>query len=41
MKNEIHTLDEVLEKYEALKKEDIIELFPMLKEENRYRFHIE
>jgi hypothetical protein len=40
-KKEIHSLDEVLAKYESLKKEDVIELFPMLKTENRYRFHIE
>ncbi len=40
-KKEIRSLEEVLEKYEEIKKEDIIELFPMLKSENRYRFHIE
>jgi len=40
-KKEIHCLEEILEKYESVKKEDIVALFPMLKEENRYRFHIE
>ena len=40
-KKEIHSLEEILEKYEKLKKDDVIEIFPMLKTENRYRFHIE
>jgi hypothetical protein len=40
-KKEIHSLEEILAKYEAIKKKDVEELFPMLKPENRYRFHIE
>jgi hypothetical protein len=40
-KKEIHSLEEILAKYEAIKKKDIEELFPMLKSGNRYRFHIE
>ena len=38
---EIRSLDEILNKYEVLKKEDITELFPFLAKEKRYQFHIE
>ncbi|MBQ9554479.1 hypothetical protein IJU97_06170 [bacterium] len=38
---EIRSLDEILNKYEVLKKEDVTELFPFLAKEKRYQFHIE
>lgn len=38
---EILTLNDILDKYEKIKKSDLKKLFPLLKEENRYYYHIE
>lgn len=38
---EIKTLDELLAKYQAIKKEELDSLFPLLRAERRFTYHIE